>query len=391
MHTIITVLKKELKDTLRDKKTLFSAIILPALAIPLLLLGVASLQKSLIDKEKVKELKVVLMNAPEAVAQQFEDETINLLASQDLENAKDSVANEVFDAVLVFDASFKDHVDSLQTGVVELYYKSTNIMVQRRVEEKLNAYKAVVLKERMVQLNIPAPVLQPIKIETINVASAKEQIGDTIGGFIPYIFILFCFMGCMYPALDLITGEKERGTIETLLTVPASRFSILIGKTIAIALVGVVAAVMTIGGMAIALNLGTGIPASFMASIGDMLSFKFILMLFAMLLPLSFFFAGVLSAMVVRTSSFKEAQSYVTPMTFVVIVPAMVAMMPGIELNWKLAFIPVLNVALATKEIIGGTIHMGQFVAIVLSLIAFATLAVFISYQQFSQEKNVLK
>ena len=208
MHTIITVLKKELKDTLRDKKTLFSAIILPALAIPLLLLGVASLQKSLIDKEKVKELKVVLMNAPEAVAQQFEDETINLLASQDLENAKDSVANEVFDAVLVFDASFRDHVDSLQTGVVELYYKSTNIMVQRRVEEKLNAYKAVVLKERMVQLNIPAPVLEPIKIETINVASAKEQIGDTIGGFIPYIFILFCFMGCMYPAIELTTGEK---------------------------------------------------------------------------------------------------------------------------------------------------------------------------------------
>ena len=110
-----------------------------------------------------------------------------------------------------------------------------------------------------------------------------------------------------------------------------------------------------------------------------------------MLLPLSFFFAGVLSAMVVRTSSFKEAQSYVTPMTFVVIVPAMVAMMPGIELNWQLSFVPILNVALATKEIIGGTIHLGQFAVIVLSLVVFATLSVFISYQQFSQEKNVLK
>lgn len=391
MHTIITVLKKELKDTLRDKKTLFSAIILPALAIPILLLGVSSLQKNLIDKENVKELKVVLMNAPEAVAEQFQDETINLLASQNLENAKDSVANEVFDAVLVFDSNFKDNVDSFQTGVVELYYKSTNIMVQRRVEEKLNAYKEIVLSERMVALNIPAPVLKPMKVETINVASAKEQIGDTIGGFIPYIFIIFCFMGCMYPALDLITGEKERGTIETLLTVPASRFSILIGKTITIALVGVVAAVMTIGGMVIALNLGADIPPSFMASISDMLSLKFIFMLFAMLLPLSFFFAGVLSAMVVRTSSFKEAQSYVTPMNFVVIVPAMVAMMPGVELNWQLAFIPILNVALATKEIIAGTIHMGQFAVIVLSLIAFAMFAVFISYQQFSQEKNVLK
>jgi sodium transport system permease protein len=391
MQTIITVIKKELKDTLRDKKTLFSAIILPALAIPLLLLGVSSLQKSLIDKENVKELKVVLMNAPEAVAEQFQDETISLLASTNLENAKDSVANEVFDAVLVFDSSFKDKVDSLETGEVELYYKSTNIMVQRRVEEKLNAYKALILDQRMTKLNIPAPVLQPVQVETINVASAKEQIGDTIGGFIPYIFILFCFMGCMYPALDLITGEKERGTIETLLTVPASRFSILIGKTITIALVGVVAAVMTIGGMVVALNLGTGIPPSFMETLGDMLSFKFIFMLFAMLLPLSFFFAGVLSAMVVRTSSFKEAQSYVTPMSFVVIVPAMIAMMPGVELNFQLAFIPILNVALATKEIIGGTINLGHFAVIVLSLIVFATLAVFVSYQQFSQEKNVLK
>lgn len=391
MHTIITVLKKELKDTLRDKKTLFSAIILPALTIPLLLLGVSSLQKNLIDKEKAKELKVVLMNAPEAVAEQFQEETINLLASENLENAKDSVAKEVFDAVLVFDPSFKDNIDSLETGVVELYYKSTNIMVQRRVEEKLNAYKTLVLDKRMAELNIPAPVLKPVQVETINVASVKEQMGDKIGGFIPYIFIIFCFMGCMYPALDLITGEKERGTIETLLTVPASRFSILIGKTIAIALVGVVAAVMTIAGMVIALNLGTDIPSGFMDSISDMLSLKFILMLFAMLLPLSFFFAGVLSAMVVRTSSFKEAQSYVTPMNFVVIVPAMVAMMPGVELNWQLAFIPILNVALATKEIIAGTIHLGHFAVIVLSLITFATLAVFISYQQFSQEKNVLK
>lgn len=391
MHIILTVIKKELRDTLRDKKTLFSAILLPALAIPLLILGISSLQSNLINKEKEKELKVVLMNAPELVAEQFQDEHITLLASMDLASAKDSVANENLDAVLDFDTSFRRNIDSLETGVVKFYYKSTNIMVKRRLEEKLNAYKAIVLSQRMEQLNIPQSVLNPVQIETINVASFKEQIGDEIGGLIPYVFILFCFMGCMYPALDLITGEKERGTIETLLTVPASRFSILIGKTITIALVGVVASVMTIAGMVVALNLGTGIPDGLMSSIGDMVSLKFIVMLFAMLLPLSFFFAGVLSAMVVRTSSFKEAQSYVTPMTFVVIVPAMVAMMPGVQLDWQLAFIPILNVALATKEIIGGTIHMGQYAVIVLSLIAFATLAVFISYQQFSQEKNVLK
>lgn len=391
MHTILTVIKKELRDTLRDKKTLFSAILLPALAIPLLLLGVASLQKDLIKKETEKELKVILMDAPEAVAKCFQDSSITLLASQNLEQAKDSVASGDLDAVLLFKASFKEQVDSFETGQIQLYYKSTNLMVERRVEAKLDLYKASVLKERMTALNIDAQTLEPINVETINIASAKEQIGKSVGGFIPYIFILFCFMGCMYPALDLITGEKERGTIETLLTVPASRFQILIGKTITIALIGVVAAVMTIGGMFIALNLGTDVSSATIEMIVDILSLKFILMLFAMLLPLSFFFAGLLSALVVRTSSFKEAQSYVTPMTFLVIIPAMVATMPGIELTWELTFIPILNVALATKEIIAGTIHYGQYTAIVLSLIVFAVLSVFISYKQFSQEKNVLK
>ena len=222
-------------------------------------------------------------------------------------------------------------------------------------------------------------------LQEINIASAKEQLGDIVGGFIPYIFILFCFMGCMYPALDLITGEKERGTIETLLTVPASRFKILMGKTFTIALVGIVAALMTIGGLVVGINFIDDIPNEFLSSISDLISLKFIVMLLAMLLPLSLFFAGVLSAVVVRASSFKEAQSYVTPMSFLVIIPAMIALMPGMELSWSTALIPILNVALATKEIVGGTMNMFMYSGIVFSLILFAVGAVYLSFREFSK------
>lgn len=391
MHIILTVIKKELVDTLRDKKTLFSAIILPALAIPLLLLMVTNMEKTLMEKETTKHLTIALVNPPHQLSKNLEDESYTLLKDVDLEAAKDSVAKGKYDAVLEFEEDFDAKVDSLQTGNLKMYYKSTNMMVKKRLKDKLDFYSDMVLYQRMRDRNIPQEMLKPIAVENVNIASAKEQVGKAVGGFIPYIFILFCFMGCMYPALDLITGEKERGTIETLLTVPASRFKILMGKTITIALVGVVAAAMTIGGMVIGLNFIEGIPPDFLSSISDMISFKFIIMLFAMLLPLSLFFAGVLSAVVVRTSSFKEAQSYVTPMTFVVIIPAMVALMPGVELSWSNAFIPILNVALATKEIIAGTIDIAQYISIVLSLIGFATLAVYISYKQFSQEGNVLK
>ena len=247
------------------------------------------------------------------------------------------------------------------------------------------------MDDRIKQLNISSETLEPLAITTVDIASAKEQIGKVVGGFIPYIFIIFCFMGCMYPALDLITGEKERGTLETLLTVPASRFKILIGKTITIALVGISAALMTILGMFVGLKFIDGIPPDFLTAINDMLDIKFILMLFAMLIPLSVFFAGLLSAVVVRASSFKEAQSYVTPMSFLVIIPAMIALMPGVELNWQTVWIPILNIALATKEIIAGTIESAHYITVVLSLILLAVLAIYFSLKQFSKETMVLK
>ena len=391
MKTIFTVIKKELTDTLRDKKTLFSAIILPAIAMPLLLLGVTKLQQNLINKEKTKQLKVALIDAPENIKSQFNDSTFLLVKNVAVAGVKDSISNGSLDAVLEFLPDFQEKISSLDAGSINLYYKSTNLMVDKRIREKLDTYKASIMNDRVKQLNISSKTLEPLSISKIDIASPKEQIGKMIGGIIPYIFIIFCFMGTMYPALDLITGEKERGTIETLLTVPASRFKILIGKTITIALVGISAALMTIGGMFVGLKFIDGIPPDFLDAINDILGIKFILMLFAMLIPLSVFFAGALSAIVIRASSYKEAMSYVTPLNFVVIIPAMIALMPGVELNWKTVWVPILNIALATKEIIAGTIQPAHYIVIVISLIVLAIVAIYFSLKQFSKETVVLK
>lgn len=391
MTTILTIIRKELLDTLRDKKTLISAIILPALAMPLLVLGITTLQKKLINKEKNKTLKVALINAPQQVQNLFTDPKITLISNADLNAAKDSVAKENYDAVLAFAAVTQNQNDSLGQASLDFYFKSTNEMVERRVNEKLEKYKASLLEERFQKLHLSKELLTPLKVNDQDMASTKEQIGVLVGGLIPYFFLLFCFIGCMYPAIDLLTGEKERGTIETLLTVPAGRLQILIGKMITIALIGVVAAGMTIGGMFVAVRLSSDIPAEILKTITDLLSLKFIIMLFAMLVPLSLFFAGILSAVAIRASTFKEAQSYVTPMTFVVLIPAMIALMPGVKLSWETTWIPILNIALATKEIVAGTINPLQYAVIVLSLILFAFLALMLSVRQFSKEGNILK
>ena len=372
MNTIFTVLKKELTDTLRDKRTLISAIILPAIVIPLLIFGVTKLQKSLMDKAGEKPLRIALIGVPPLYQNTFKDSKFKLQQNFTVVTGKDAIQKDSLDAIVEFQPDFLVKVNDMKSGVIHLYYKSTNLLLYTRMAEKLDSLKAVLLRGRIKQLNISEEALMPVVVSKEDIASPKEQIGKLVGGFLPYIFILFCFMGCMYPAIDLITGEKEKGTMETLLTVPASRFKILVGKIMAISLVGLCAATMTILGMVTALKLLSDIPKEFLAVLNDMLSVKFVTMLYCMLIPLSIFFAGMLSAIVIRAKSFKEAQSMVTPMTFVVIIPALIATIPGIELNWQTSFIPVLNIALATKEIIAGTINIFQYAVVVLSLIAFA-------------------
>ena len=390
MKIIYTVIKKELTVTYRDKRTLFTAIILPALLIPLIIFGVTKLSMNLMTKESNKQLKIALIETPETIKKYFEDDKFQLYNNFDAETGKKAILNDSLDAVIEFKPDFMDKINQMKSGTLVLYYKSTNLLLYKRVSEKIEMLKSVILNERTIQLNISSEAFTPVIVSTIDIAPQKEQIGKMVGGFLPYIFILFCFMGCMYPAIELLTGEKEKGTMETLLTVPASRFKILIGKIATISIVGLSATFMTIFGMIIGVKFLPDIPQDFLNALSDMLSFKFIIMLLGMLIPLSVFFAGLLSALVIRTKSFKEAQSVVTPLTFLVIIPAMIALMPGVELNWQTVWIPILNIALATKEIIAGTILTEQYVTIVLSLIVLALIAAYSSFKQFSNENKVI-
>jgi len=391
MKIIFTVLKKELIDSLRDKRTLFSVIILPAIMIPLMILGVAKLQKSLMDKQGSKQFKIALIGSPETIKKQFEENGFQVFYDFDLEKGKKAVSTDSLDAVVEFNPDFTTNINQMKTGAVNIYYKSTNFFLYQKIAEKIEVLKSQLLNERIKQLKISPEVLNPILISKVDIASPKEQIGKLIGGSLPYMFLIFCFMGCMYPAIDVITGEKEKGTMETLLTVPASRFNILIGKMMAISLVGLSASVMPIIGMLVSIKFLPDIPLDFLNSINDMLSVKFIIMLFAMLIPLSVFLAGLLSAIVIKAKSFKEAQSLVTPMMFIVIIPAMIALMPGVELNWSTVWIPILNISLATKEIIAGTIQLGHYITIVVTLVLLALIACYVSFKQFSNENMVLK
>jgi sodium transport system permease protein len=195
----------------------------------------------------------------------------------------------------------------------------------------------------------------------------------------------------MYPAIDLFTGEKERGTIETLLTVPVSRWKILMGKMLVVVCSGMVAATCALLGLFVSIEfLDLADNKELLEVIHSILTPYFILSMFALLLPLVIFFAGLMIPIAIYAKSFKEAQSIITPLNILVVLPAMVGFFPGIALDFQTVFIPVVNVVLATKALIAGTLSWAYFLAVFALMCTLALLAISLSYRQFGKESNIL-
>jgi sodium transport system permease protein len=281
----------------------------------------------------------------------------------------------------------------LEAGKIDLYYKSTEDrdITKMRLLELVKDFEKKLVSARFKKLNLNETIVETVKLNEINVATSKEKIGQLLGGFLPYLFIIFCFIGGMYPAIDLGAGEKERGTLETLMTSPANRFQILLGKFGVVVLTGVTSAVISIIGLYVGIQQMRDIPQELLDSILGILEFQSIALVLSLLIPLTIFFAGIQLSLSIFAKSFKEAQSIISPLTIVVILPAFIGLMPGISLNSTTALIPVLNVYLATKDIISGTITLGLLMEVYVSLIVLAGLSLYGCKIWFEREETMFR
>jgi sodium transport system permease protein len=178
----------------------------------------------------------------------------------------------------------------------------------------------------------------------------------------------------MYPAIDLGAGEKERGTLETLLTSSAPLMKILMGKLLLIICSGLIAAGLSLTSMGLALlSMGSKI-GEFASEVGPMLQPLNILLFFSLLLPLTVFFASFLLTLSFFAKSFKEAQSIISPMMAVIIFPLVFGMMPWVKLTYITALVPILNISLASKAIFSGNVDWGPVFVVYVSLIALAAI-----------------
>lgn len=397
MKILAIIFKKELKDMLRDRRTLFFMIVMPFLVIFLIFNLSMRLGQDMEKRAQEKELKVaVFASAPLPsfiqLLQTMERVKIDTAVPQS--EITQAVNDGRVDFAIAFPGDFLESVDPEGTNDVQVYYKassSENEQALDRVRKVLEAYKKQMLDRRLQKKNLAAAFVEPLKVVERDVSSVREKIGQRLGGMFPYFFVLFCFLGAMYPAIDLAAGEKERGTMETLLVSPATRIQIVIGKFLVVTASGIFTALASVVWLYLVFRQSKTVPPEVLSGILKVIEWKSLLLLFSMIIPLCAFFAAILLSASVFAKSFKEAQSIITPLNFIVLVPILIGIFPGIKLNPVTALIPILNISLATKEIIAGTISPWVMAEVYLVLFSLAVMGLIFCTRWFNREEIIFR
>ena len=395
MKNIIIIVKKEIKDLMRDKRTMLTMILIPLLIFPLIMSVVGRISSSQIQKEIEKKIKITFVGKENA------DSLYNMLISQagiEMVNEEDTsvydslLQSEIIDAAIFIESNFDSIVSAGDQATILVKHKASNWGTRDKINSLFRKYEDGILQERLIRLNIKKETIEPLHTNYVDISTKREKFGKSVGGIVPYIFLIFGFIGCMYPAIDLFTNEKERGTIETILTTPVNRIQILFGKMIVVSLAGLTSALLSIVGVSLGMKqFGSNFPEEVLGALNIYSDPLTILLLFSMMIPLVIFFAGILTLFTNYARSYKEAQSLISPMMILIIVPAVISMMPGMKLTFATAIIPIMNISLASKEILAGTLNFGHYALVITSLCLYAVISVFIAKIWFGREENVLR
>ncbi len=395
------VYRKELTEAIRDRRTVISTILVPLLLFPVLSVGFGSLAVMLVGKAKEETPKVMLLggaDSPAVVDGLKKLDKIEIVPATP--DWKDQIINKEVRAAVEIPAGFQTDVAQQKTETVKIYNYEGELKSEfatDKVDTYMKQYRDTVVKERLAAKNLPETLLNPFDVKQENVAPPEKVSGAALGGIIGYMVILLCMTGAMYPAMDLTAGEKERGTMETILSSPISRTHLVLGKFFLILTAALGTAALSVLSMGVSFSVlshytsqsagGRAAAAGLLLHLGP----KTVASVFLMALPIAVLFSAVLMTIALFAKTYKEAQSYLTPMTFVVIIPAIAAMLPGVELTSKLSLIPILGTSLLCKELVAGTYHWNLIALIFTSNCVYAAVALFIAIKMFQRESVLFR
>jgi sodium transport system permease protein len=334
---IVAVARKEILDTFRDRRSMVVIMMTAVVAGPLLLVIVINLVASQLDRSRELKLPVVGIEYAPALAAFFERQQVTLTpAPPDYE---EKIRAGDLDVVLEVDPTFAKDVAAGRSGKVRLVYDRSRDRARASIDQAeslLRAYAGEWARGRLLLRGVAPDVVAPLQVEARDLATPRSS-GSLVLGILAYYGLFSALMGAMAAALDTTAGERERGSLEPLLTTPMSPLELAVGKWLALCLLDLVVVAVTLGGFYVTLRFGplpsVGIPFLFgLAQYGAFM---------VVLLPLILLSTAVLLYVGMRGRSVKEAQANISVLMFVAsFLPVVQMFMQRRDPEWLLS-VPV--------------------------------------------------
>jgi len=395
LRNIGIVYRKELTDALRDRRTLISTIVVPILLIPAMTIGLGGMITSMMKKAEKDVSPVMILggeDSPRTVAALSHLPAVRVVPPSD--DYASQVSNKQIRAAVRVPPGFDSALDKGEPSKIEIYIYESDLnseIAGGKLQAFFQDLRQRTVEQRMAERKISMSLLRPFEVARENVAPKEKVSGAVAGAMLPYLVILMCLTGAMYPAIDLTAGEKERGTMETILTSRVSRTHLVLGKFLLVLTASLATALLAVTSMWFSSRMAASMFAEQLAKSGGRemqlaMRASDLFVVFLLILPVAVLFSGALLAIALFAKSYKEAQSYISPLMIVVIVPAVASLIPGIELNLRLSLVPILGTSLVSKEIFTGTYHWNYIAIIFSSSCLYAAVALAAAVRMFQRE-----
>ena len=385
---------KELVGTIRDKRTIIAMIIIPLIFYPVLFTGIGYFNKLGSMKSEEAASKIIIRGAefaPQLVKHLRDSEKVEILITE--EDSPNKLQNGDVQAVLVIPSDFKYKIEQEEPGKLVLKYDTTEAksrVAQKRVNQIIEKYKGEILLQRISRLNLQEEFLTPLILQEENIATAEKITGSFLAVILPYLIIILIFAGAMHTAVDITAGEKERGTIATLLVSQISRLEIVLGKCFAVMLISFTSMVLGLLGLILAFLLGASIAGG-IEGVNFGISINTIFLLFLVLFPLVGLASAVLVMVGIFARNIREASSYITPIYMLTVFLGVISVSQGMELTGKMFLVPILNSSFVFKEILMGKIYWNHILITFSANMVIAGLALLGATRLFTKEEVLFR
>jgi sodium transport system permease protein len=400
LRMVRRVASKDILSTLRDTRAIVSNLLIPLILLPVVMLGLPFLLGGLFMREAttVTPLGALgLEHAPPELIALIEAQAATLEPVEDPEAA---VRDDRYPAAIVIPEGLTEALAAGETVGVPVYRKVGNMRSELnagKLESAVAGYRQQLVSERLERAGIDPQVLEPLRVVALDASTEAERTSGQLSWLIPFFIAIWTLTGGQMAAIDATAGEKERGTLEVLLVAPVRRIEVVIGKFLATVLFGLWAAVMAIlgfvlGGLILRRLFLPGLDAQSAQMVEVMGGQLVVTPLMVLLLIVSaVLLAALISAVLIGVAmfarSFKEAQTYVAPLSFLLILPAIgLQFRDLLGVGDTLYWIPMLNAMVLMDDVVKGAATGTGILITWLSLSVAIALLLAFAYRNFKQE-----